>query len=550
MDLVVCELARRGKLLVGDPFFEGGVPLVVDRKGAGDVAIGDLVVLRSGRGRARVERVLGKPSAIETVLEGLLWHLGVRRKPAPLPPEPAWDEPERVDLRDLHALTIDPETAKDFDDALSLRTEGDGLRVWVHIADVSAYVPVGSPLDRDASERAFSTYIPGTVEPMLPSELSDDRCSLRPDVERRCVTVEIPFDGDLRAGEPLFYRSLIRSRARLTYSQAEAILAGSEKADDTTTETLRLADRITTELRRRRFARGALQIETGETSFEFDGEGGIKRAWRESEPTSHRLVEELMILANEAVGAFLASRQSAALFRVHERPEPMSVELLLAKLDDLEVPTPPAPERLDPTSASRLAAEAALRATEYAEQSGRGREAFPTLVLRALKQARYDPRNLGHSGLASTAYAHFTSPIRRYPDLVVHRALLTELGLGERRGRRSRHARGLDVDPRARGGAGRVPRGCDLRGVVPGAPALRARLGRVVRRRDHRRDRLGHLHPLRRGLRGLPPGAAPARRVLRAEPARDRARGDEDRQALPPRRSHLGARRIDRSRRG
>ncbi len=431
MDLVVCELARRGKLLVGDPFFEGGVPLVVDRKGAGDVAIGDLVVLRSGRGRAKVETVLGKPSAIETVLEGLLWHLGVRRAPAPLPPEPAWDEPERVDLRELHALTIDPDTAKDFDDALSLRREGDGLRVWVHIADVSAYVPPGSPLDRDAAERAFSTYIPGTVEPMLPSELSDDRCSLRPDVERRCLTVEVPFDGDLRAGEPLFYRSLIRSRARLTYGQAEAILAGREKHDETTTETLQLADRITTELRRRRFARGALQIETGETSFEFDGEGGVARAWRESEPTSHRLVEELMILANEAVGAFLASRQRGTLYRVHERPEPMSVELLLAKLADLEVPTPPVPEEMYPADAARLAAEAALRATAYAEQSGRGREAFPTLVLRALKQARYDPRNLGHSGLASTAYAHFTSPIRRYPDLVVHRALLAELGLAE-----------------------------------------------------------------------------------------------------------------------
>ncbi len=289
----------------------------------------------------------------------------------------------------------------------------------------------GSPLDRDASERAFSVYIPGSVEPMLPSELSDDRCSLRPDVDRRCVTVEVPFDGDLRAGEPLFYRSLIRSRARLTYGRAEAILAGREKADEATTETLRLADRITTELRRRRFARGALQIETGETSFEFDGEGGVARAWREAEPTSHRLVEELMILANEAVGAFLSSRQRGTLYRVHERPEPQSVELLLAKLADLEVPTPALPDHVGPADAARLAAEAALRATAYADRSGRGREAFPTLILRALKQARYDPRNLGHSGLASIAYCHFTSPIRRFPDLVCHRALLAELGLAE-----------------------------------------------------------------------------------------------------------------------
>ncbi len=140
------------------------------------------------------------------------------------------------------------------------------------------------------------------------------------------------------------------------------------------------------------------------------------------------LVEELMILANEAVAGLLAGRRREALFRVHERPEPQAVELLLAKLADLGVPTPPAPERLGPADAAELAAEASERVTEYTRQSGRGRDAFPSLVLRSLKQARYDPRNLGHSGLASTAYCHFTSPIRRYPDLVCHRALLRELG--------------------------------------------------------------------------------------------------------------------------
>ena len=245
------------------------------------------------------------------------------------------------------------------------------------------------------------------------------------------MTVEVPFDGELRAGEPIMYRSMIRSRDRLTYGQAEAILAGREKASEATAETLELAERLSAELRRRRFARGALQIETGEPAFEFDGEGGVERAWIETEPTSHRLVEELMILANEAVGAFLATRQRGTLYRVHERPDPQAVELLLAKLDDLQVPTPPAPEELNEAAAAGVAAEAARRATRYAGESGRGKEAFSTLVLRALKQARYDPRNLGHSGLASTAYCHFTSPIRRYPDLVCHRALLDELGLGE-----------------------------------------------------------------------------------------------------------------------
>jgi ribonuclease R len=429
--LVVCELARRGKLLVGEPFFEGGVPLVVDRKGTGDAAVGDLVVLRTGRGRARVDRVLGRPHAIEAVLEGLLWHLDVRRPAPPLPAEPADDAVARVDLRDLLAFTIDPEGAKDFDDALTVRREGDGLRAWVHIADVSAYVPAGSPLDRDASERAFSVYVPGRVEPMLPERLSADLCSLRPQADRRCVTVEIPFGGDLAPGEPAFYRSLIRSRARLTYGQAQRILAGEERARDDLTDALRLTERLTAELRRRRFARGALAIEKGETEFEFDGEGGVARASVEREPLAHMLVEELMILANEAVGALLAGRRREALFRVHERPDPQSVELLLAKLADLGVPTPPAPETLAPGDAARLAAELSVRTAAYARESRRGEEAFSTLVLRALKQARYAPENLGHSGLASRAYCHFTSPIRRYPDLVCHRALLRELGAGD-----------------------------------------------------------------------------------------------------------------------
>ena len=427
--LVVCELARRGKLLVGEPYFEGGVPIVVDRKGAGDASVGDLAVVRPGRGRARLERVLGPASHVEAVLEGLLWHEGVRRPHPPLPPLPSEDEPDRVDLRGLFAFTIDPDEAKDFDDALSLRREGDGVRAWVHIADVSAYVPAGAPLDDDAAERGFSVYVPGRVEPMLPEELSAGLCSLRPYEERRCVTVEIPFGPDAVPGEPTFYRSLIRSRERLTYGQAEGILAGREHAEEELAASLQLARDLTEALRRRRYDRGALRIETGEVAFAFDGQGGVERAWIEREPLAHMLVEELMIAANEAVGALLAGRGREALYRVHERPEPQSVELLVAKLAALEVPTPPVIEDMTPSEAARLAARASAAVTGYAGQSGRGGEAFPALVLRALKQARYDPRNLGHSGLASTAYCHFTSPIRRYPDLVCHRALLRELGV-------------------------------------------------------------------------------------------------------------------------
>jgi ribonuclease R len=291
----------------------------------------------------------------------------------------------------------------------------------VHIADVSYFVPAGTPLDLGAAERSFSTYVPGLVAPMLPHELADDLCSLRPFVDRLAVTVEFPPHG-----EPLFYRSVIRSDARLTYGQAQR-----REAEPRIVEALELGWGYANELRRLRFARGALRIETGETQFEFDGKGGVARAWRESEPESHALVEELMIAANEAVAQLLSSRRRPALYRVHERPDPQSIALLLAKLTDLGVPTPPVPETMSPQQAAALAGEISERVTRYAESSGRGREAFTALVLRSLKQARYDPQNLGHSGLASRAYSHFTSPIRRYPDLVVHRALLQEIGQGD-----------------------------------------------------------------------------------------------------------------------
>jgi ribonuclease R len=405
---------------------------VLERKGLGDVREGDLALVRPGRGRARVERVLGPAKEVENVLEALLVEEGLREEFEPYSPPPVSTE-GRTDLRELPAFTIDPETAQDFDDAISVRAEGDGLRVWVHIADVSYFVPAGSPLDRGAANRSCSVYVPGRVAPMLPPELSSDLSSLRPNEDRLCVTVEIPFDAELRAGEPVFYRSVIRSRERLTYGRAEAILAGREQVDEELAEGLRLAERVALELRRRRFERGALRIETKEIAFSFDGGGGVEAARPETEPHAHTLIEELMILANEAVASLLAGRRRESLYRVHERPDPQAVALLLAKLADLDVPTPPAPDtdHLTPAEAERLAAATGERVMEYVRQAGRGEEAFPALVLRALKQARYDPQNLGHSGLASPAYCHFTSPIRRYPDLICHRSLLHELGVSD-----------------------------------------------------------------------------------------------------------------------
>jgi len=410
---------------MGEPYFVPGTPVVVDRKGLGDARPGDLVAVTEGRGRARVQRIVGPAKRIENVLEALLVEEGLREGFEPHDvPEPTLEG--RTDLRELTTFTVDPDTAKDFDDAISVRREGDGVRIWVHIADVSYFVPAGTPLDRGAWTRGNSVYVPGLVAPMLPHELADDACSLRPHQDRLCVTVEVA-----PGGEPSFYRSVIRSRERFTYGQAQRILDGEEQhelADD-----VRLADTVSAELRRQRFARGALRVESPEVNFAFDGQGGVERAWLEAEPAAHALIEELMILANEKVAAFLAGRRSPSLYRVHEPPEPQSVEHLLAKLADLDVPTPPAPktESMSPAEAAQVAAHASELVSDYVAQAGRGREAYPGLVLRALKQAHYDPRNLGHSGLASIAYTHFTSPIRRYPDLVVHRALLHAVGQGD-----------------------------------------------------------------------------------------------------------------------
>ena len=417
---VVVEVSRRGKLVSGEPYFTPGVPIMLDTKSLRSVQPGDLALVTKGRGRARIERGFGTARRIENVLEALLveqGHLG-RLEPYELPPETLEG---RTDLRGLPTITIDPETAKDFDDALSFAREPEGIRAWVHIADVSWFVRPGSPLDHGATERAVSTYVPGLVAPMLPHELADDACSLRPNEDRLCVTVEMPPGG----GEPVFYRSVINSDARLTYGQAERRDAAPEIL-----EQLELAAEVATTWRAARFARGALEINTPEIAFSF-ANGRVESAWRESEPHAHMLVEELMIRANEHVAAFLAGRRREALYRVHERPDPQAIARLVSQLADLEVPTPPLPDRMTPQQAAELAGAISRSIAEYVEQSGRGRVAFPPLVLRALKQARYDPANLGHSGLASAAYCHFTSPIRRYPDLVVHRALLGELGLAD-----------------------------------------------------------------------------------------------------------------------
>jgi ribonuclease R len=389
---------------------------------------------RAAQPRRRQER---EPNARETVEELLREQLGFRgfrpglEKEAKAVAEGVARAPgARRDLTPLDTFTVDPATARDFDDAVSAQREGDGARVWIHIADVAAHVKPGSALDREARKRANSTYVPGAVEPMLPHALSSEACSLAPGVERLAVTAEIELDG---AGHPRgagFYRSLIRSDARLDYDQLDEIFAGRASPPAAVAEPLEAARAVAAGLGERR-GPSSLEIESAEPEFEFDAEGDVIAAHGVAQTEAHRLIERLMILANEQVAQLLERQRRATIYRVHAQPDPGRVEQMVEQLDALGVPTPPLGQGLAPRQAGEVAAEASRLALAESRRRSHGRAAYTSLVLRSLKPALYSEQNSGHAGLGSPAYCHFTSPIRRYPDLIVHRALLAALGEGE-----------------------------------------------------------------------------------------------------------------------
>jgi ribonuclease R len=345
----------------------------------------------------------------------------------------AWAERESGPRRDLTALatfTVDPATARDFDDAVSAQREGNGARVWIHIADVAAHVKPGSLLDQEARRRANSTYVPGAVEPMLPHALSSEACSLAPGVERLAVTTEIELGPGMEPRRARFYRSRIRSDVRLNYDQLDEIFAGRRQPPAEVAEPLEAARAIAAGLGEHR-AGNSLEVESFEPEFEFDVEGNVVAAHGVAQTEAHRLIERLMILNNEQVAELLERERVPAIYRVHAQPDAARIERLLEQLAALGVPTPPLRQGLAPSEAGRVAAEASRLVRQEAARRGHGRAAYTSLVLRSLKQASYSERNIGHAGLGSAAYCHFTSPIRRYPDLVCHRALLALLGEGE-----------------------------------------------------------------------------------------------------------------------
>jgi ribonuclease R len=508
---VVAVVQKRGRFWAAEPHFpalrsgedgrrsRGGRRIVLASNrvygpeggtaGAGELVLVQLGGRGRGDGRARIVRAIGRPDVAKDAIEALLLDRGLARGFEPGVLEAADRARElgmqaavrevrdgrRRDLRGLATLTIDPASARDYDDAISAerlapdggaldgngsggvapgegvrpgegpsRAErpGDGpdgaVRVWVHIADVSAYVPEGSPVDVQARRRGTSVYVPGAVEPMLPQALSNDACSLVPGAERAAVTVELDLHG-AEVVRTAFYRSLISSDARLDYERVDRVFAGEEPAEDPWARPLAAARVASAALGRAREQAGGLVLDSEEPEVVFDEDGHVREIRTRAQTESHRLIEHLMIAANEAVARHLAERGTPCLYRVHERPKPARVLRLLEQLASLGVPTPPVPDGMSPSQAAELMGEVSQRVERHVQGAMRrsdgakvgpwgGRIALSSLVLRSLRQAYYSPRNIGHAGLRSACYCHFTSPIRRYPDLVCHRALVSTLG--------------------------------------------------------------------------------------------------------------------------
>ncbi len=399
----------------------------------GETVIAEIIEYPSGRKppAARIVKVLGKPGDPKMEVESIVDEFDLPRRF----PRPVQSEAKMLDLRqhvamdadrarkNLHALptvTIDGERAKDFDDAVSIRLSKHGFTLFVHIADVSSFVQENSPTDIEARERGTSVYFPDRVIPMLPKELSEDLCSLKPGIERLTMTVEIEFD---RLGTVLkssMYPSSIISDARLTYTSVRKILVDQDPHErrryDHLLQYLELMAELCGLLRKRRLERGSLDFDLPEPEVLLDIQGTPEAILRAERNFAHMIIEEFMIAANEAVAGHLDSLGVPFLFRIHEEPDPLKLEEIARVMKTLCPIKHP------------------LRAKDFPHllRMVKGKpeeEIIHYIVLRSLKQARYSPTNVGHFGLASACYTHFTSPIRRYPDLIVQRILREVLQL-------------------------------------------------------------------------------------------------------------------------
>jgi len=320
----------------------------------------------------------------------------------------------RRDLRHLPLVTIDGEDARDFDDAVHVSRTPSGYRLVVAIADVSHYVRTGGPLDREALRRATSVYFPGTVLPMLPERLSNGICSLNPDVDRLCMVCDLALD---KNGKPLhadLYDAVMRSHARLTYTKVAAALNGTPDPElRPLLEDLQTGHELAKKLTQQRKLRGSIDFDLPEAKILLDEEGKVAEIVRRPRNHAHRLVEEFMLAANEAVARFFDARALPTVYRIHDQPDQEKLDAFAALARSHGFPLP-AGDELTPGVLNEF-----LKAVEGKP----AQKALNSLLLRAMMQAQYSPDNIGHYGLAAPHYLHFTSPIRRYPDLMVHRLL-------------------------------------------------------------------------------------------------------------------------------
>lgn len=408
---------------------------------AGEVVAVEPIASTRGRGPGgggarpvgRVVERIGRPGEPEADFRAVVWH---RRLPVSFP-EAVLSEIEglpdalssralegRRDLRDRDFITIDPLTARDHDDAVCVEPGPDGGD-WlvVAIADVAHYVRPGTALDREAERRGNSVYFPDRAIPMLPERLSGDLCSLRPDVDRLAMGVRMLVDRDGRVQRPEFFEAVIRSRAKLTYEAAAALLEGRRPLESHAAGVARVAaqvealGRVARRLQRRRMQAGALDFELPEPVVKLDDRGRVLDIVRSERTEAHRAIEEAMLAANRAVAQLLVHEGRPVIHRVHESPDEEALDELKALFGRFGL--------LD-SAKSRLGVRELQQVLEAAK-GHRAERLIHMRALRAMKQARYEAASLGHFALAFEAYLHFTSPIRRYADLVVHRALKARL---------------------------------------------------------------------------------------------------------------------------
>lgn len=332
------------------------------------------------------------------------------------------DKQKRKDLTKIPLITIDGVTAKDFDDAVCVKQVDNGFQLWVAIADVSHYVRPGSSLDKDAYERGTSVYFPNFVVPMLPEELSNGLCSLKPEVDRLCFVCEMKIDyqGNVTSSE--VYEAVMHSQARVTYGEAQEILNGSQHhAKPIVEENIKLCADLAKILMAKRFRDGSLDLEIPETEIILDDAGMVVDIIKAERVFSHKLIEELMLIANVSLAKIIDKKQSPGIYRIHEEPDQEDVTLLQRFLEGFG-------------SDKKLSRGNLQKSITKSLQKYHGKPeglVLSILTLRSMMQAKYSTNNVGHFGLGFEFYTHFTSPIRRYPDLVVHRILKT-LCLGQK----------------------------------------------------------------------------------------------------------------------